>query len=134
MLREASGVKRVIVVCGRTDLRRGVTGLSSIIRLAYGMNPMEKGTLFLFCGNRRDRIRGLLYEGDGYLVLNKYLNPGSHFQWPRNSDEARDISADEYHRLMDGFTLDSSIRRIPKNAGKTPENKGARTHEQVTFT
>lgn len=120
MLREASGVRRIIIVCGRTDLRRGVTGLSSVIRLAYGMDPMEEGTLFLFCGNRRDRIKGLLYEGDGFLVLSKYLNAGSHFQWPRNSDEARDISAEEYRRLMDGFTLDSSIRRIPRNPAKIP--------------
>lgn len=123
MLREASGVKRIIIVCGRTDLRRGLTGLSAIIRMSYDLDPMEEGTLFLFCGNRRDRIRGLLYEGDGFLVLNKYLNPDSHFQWPRNSDEARDISIEEYHRLMDGFALDSSIRRIPKNAGEKPRNK-----------
>lgn len=123
MLREASGVKRVIIVCGRTDLRRGLTGLSAIIRLAYGMDPLEEGTLFLFCGSRRDRIRGLLYEGDGYLVLNKYLDHGSYFQWPRNSDEARDISIEAYHRLMDGFTVDSSIRRIPRNTGDDPCNK-----------
>lgn len=123
MLREASGVKRVIIVCGKTDLRRGLTGLSAIIRLSYGMDPLEEGTLFLFCGSRRDRIRGLLYEGDGYLVLNKYLDHGSYFQWPRNSDEARDISIEEYHRLMDGFTIDSSIRRIPRNTGENPCNK-----------
>lgn len=119
MLKEAAGVKRVVVVCGRTDLRRGVVGLSSIIRMAYGMNPLEEGTLFLFCGSRRDRIKGLLYEGDGFLVLSKYLNAGSHFRWPRNSNEARDISAEEYQRLMDGFTLESSIRSIPGNTGKT---------------
>jgi transposase len=115
MLREADGVKRIILVCGKTDLRRGLTGLSAVIRLAYGMNPMEEGTLFLFCGSRRDRIRGLLYEGDGWVIINKYLCQGSHFQWPRNSDEARDISAEEFRRLMDGFTVESSIRKIPKN-------------------
>lgn len=123
MLKEASGVKRIIIVCGRTDLRRGLTGLSAIIRMSYGLDPMEEGTLFLFCGNRRDRIRGLLYEGDGFLLLNKYLNPDSHFQWPRNSDEARDISIEEYRRLMDGFALDSSIRRIPRNTEEKPNNK-----------
>ena len=63
MLKEGTGVKRVIIRAGRTDLRRGIDGLKSIIQLAYGMNPMEEGTLFLFCGSRRDRIKGLLYEG-----------------------------------------------------------------------
>ena len=60
MLKEGTGVKRVIIRAGRTDLRRGIDGLKSIIQLAYGMNPMEEGTLFLFCGSRRDRIKGLL--------------------------------------------------------------------------
>ena len=40
MLREASGIKRVIVACGRTDLRRGIDGLAAIIRLAYGLDPL----------------------------------------------------------------------------------------------
>ena len=60
MLKEGTGVKRVIIRAGRTDLRRGIDGLKSIIQLACGMNPMEEGTLFLFCGSRRDRIKGLL--------------------------------------------------------------------------
>ena len=125
MLREAGGVKRIILVCGKTDLRRGLTGLSAVIRLAYGMNPMEEGTLFLFCGSRRDRIRGMLYEGDGWVIINKYLCQGSHFQWPGNSDEARDISTEEFRRLMDGFTVDSSIRKIPKNAENPAPGRSA---------
>ena len=50
MLRELSGVKRIIIKTGRTDLRRGIDGLASMVRLQYGMDPMENGTLFLFCG------------------------------------------------------------------------------------
>ena len=73
MLKEGAGVKRVILRAGKTDLRRGIDGLKSIIQLAYGMDPMEEGTLFLFCGTRRDRIRGLLYEGDGFLLLTKRI-------------------------------------------------------------
>ena len=62
MLKEAAGVRRVVLKMGRTDLRRGIDGLKAIIRL-NGMDPLEVGTLFLFCGTRNDRIRGLLYEG-----------------------------------------------------------------------
>ena len=39
MLRDASWCKRVIIKCGKTDLRRGITGLVSIIRLEYGLDP-----------------------------------------------------------------------------------------------
>ena len=60
MLKEGLGFKRVIVCCGRTDLRKGIPGLTAFVRLNYGLDTTEKGTLFLFCGNRADRIKGLL--------------------------------------------------------------------------
>ena len=114
MFREAAGVKKLILICGRTDLRRGIDGLSALIRLNYGLDTLEEGTLFLFCGIKRDRIKGLIFEGDGFCLCYKRLSDGK-FQWPRNSDEARYISKDQYKRLMDGFTIDSSIKRITKS-------------------
>ena len=109
MFKEGLGVKKVVVKCGRTDLRRGIDGLVATIRLSFGLDPLEEGTLFLFCGTRKDRIKGLLYEGDGFCLIYKRLTDGR-FQWPRNPDEARDITPEQYRRLMNGFTLESSIR------------------------
>lgn len=62
MLYEAHGITKFIVVCGYTDLRRGLTGLTQLIEGQYGVNPYEAGTLFLFCGSRGvgDRIKCLL--------------------------------------------------------------------------
>ena len=86
MLREAGGIRRVVLKTGRTDLRRGIDGLKAVIIL-NGMDPLEKGTLFLFCGRRNDRIRGLTYEGDGFLLLTKRLSGQNRFQWPRNEED-----------------------------------------------
>lgn len=108
MLKEALGIKKVVVACGRTDLRKGIDGLSAIVRLNYGKDPLD-GTLFLFCGTRKDRIKGLIYEGDGYCLCYKRLSDGC-FQWPRDPGEARDITPEQYRRLMDGFTIEGSIR------------------------
>ncbi len=63
MLAEAAGVKKIIIACGRTDLRKGIDGLAQLIGTKYDLNPFEKDILFLFCGNRCDRIKGLLWEG-----------------------------------------------------------------------
>ena len=57
-------VERIVIATGRTDLRRGIDGLATLIRLNYGRDPLD-GTLFLFCGSKKDRIKGLLFEGDG---------------------------------------------------------------------
>ena len=108
MLRDGR-FKRVIIRCGKTDLRRGITGLLSIIRLEYGLDPLEDGTLFLFCGNKRNSIKGLCYDGDGWCMVVKKVLDGV-YQWPRSSDEAMDLSQEEFRRLMEGFTVRSSIR------------------------
>lgn len=115
MLREATWCRRVIIKCGRTDLRRGITGLVSIIRLEYGLDPLEYGTLFLFCGNKRNCIKGICFDQDGFCMIVKRLTDGV-YQWPRNSDEAMALSQDEFHRLMEGFTVQSSIRVFERKA------------------
>lgn len=110
MLKEAYGIKKVIIACGRTDLRRGIDGLAAAVRLNYGMDPLEAGTMFLFCGTRKDRIKALLYDGgDGYLLLYKRLTDGK-YQWPMTPNEARDITGEQYRHLMEGFTLEGTIR------------------------
>ena len=91
MLREASGIKRVILACGRTDLRKGMDSLAALVRLAYGLDPLEEGTLFLFCGVKKDRLKGLVFEGIGFCLLTIRLTDGK-FQWPNTPDEARDIT------------------------------------------
>ena len=113
MFREGTGFKKIILVCGKTDIRKGCSGLAAVIQYRYSMDALEEGTLFLFCGNNRSVIKGLLFEGDGYLVLVKRLSAGF-FQWPRNTHEARQIDPAAFRRLMDGFQVDSSIRSVPR--------------------
>ena len=120
MLREASGIKRIILACGRTDLRKGLDSLAALVRLAYGLDPLEEGTLFLFCGVKKDRLKGLVFEGMGFCLLTIRLTDGR-FQWPNTPDEARDITMEQYHRLMDGFAVESSIRSYKKAEDESPQ-------------
>lgn len=62
---DASGFKKVYLAMGFTDLRRGIDGLATIVRFQFKLDPYDKNTLFLFCGRRCDRIKALLWEGDG---------------------------------------------------------------------
>lgn len=114
--------KRCLVAVGRTDMRMGIDGLSAVIRLRYGLDPLEKGTLFLFCGTRKDRIKGLLWEGDRFILLYIRLVDGR-FQWPTTKDEARRLSPDEFSRLMEGFSMDSSIGPKRQPTGETNPRK-----------
>lgn len=76
MLNDAHGFKKIYIATGYTDLRRGIDGLAAIIRFQFNLDPFDRNTLFLFCGRRSDRIKALLWEGDGFLLMYKRLNIG----------------------------------------------------------
>ena len=70
----------------------------------FRLDPFTN-TLFLFCGRRRDRIKALYWEGNGFVLLYKRLESGA-FQWPRSKDEARELTAQQYRWLMEGLQID----------------------------
>lgn len=116
---------KIIISVGRSDLRRGIDGLSAMIRLKYNLDPLEKDTLFLFCGSRSDRIKGILWTGDRFVMIYIRLADG-HFQWPRTEEEARTLSGEEFLRLMNGFTIDPSVGRKRKTPPKDDPKKKRR--------
>ena len=98
MLAELGGVTKIYIAVGYTDLRLGINGLAQVVGTKYDLNPFEKGTLFLFCGRRTDRIKALLWEGDGFLLLYKRLEDGR-FDWPRTPAQAANLTPEQYHYL-----------------------------------
>src|SRR5699024_88832 len=71
MLNDAACFREVYIVCGYTDLRSGMDRLAAVIEAKTGTSPYVPGALYLFCGRRLDRIKGLVWEGDGWLLLYK---------------------------------------------------------------
>ena len=108
MLKEGygTGFSRVMIKVDYTDLRKGINGLAEIIEQQFGEDPMIPGTLFLFCGRQKDRLKGLLREEDGnYLLLYKRLEAGR-FQWPKTPEQVRELSKDQFLWLMQGLSVD----------------------------
>lgn len=95
---------RIYIAYGKTDMRKSIDGLSQLVSQNFKLDPFENA-LFIFCGGKRDRMKALLWEGDGFLLLYKRLEGGA-FQWPRDSDEVREISAQQYRWLIEGLSVD----------------------------
>lgn len=101
----------VYIVCGYTDLRFGIDSLAAIIERRFHMNLFVPNTLFLFCGRSSTKIKGLLWEGNGFLLLYKRVESG-HFTWPRSSNDLSSLSAEQFHWLMQGFAIEPVIHDI----------------------
>ena len=106
---------QVYLVCGYTDMRRSIDGLAGMVKQNFGLEPCS-GSLFLFCGKRRDRMKALLWEDDGFLLMYKRLDNGA-FQWPRSESEAKLLTQEQFVWLMQGLSVEQPkvIRRSEKH-------------------
>lgn len=105
MLADISAVDEIYIVCGYTDMRKSIDGLCAIVQDRLEMNPVSN-SLFLFCGRRRDRIKALLHEPDGYVLIYKRLSVPGGYQWPRKESEVRNLTWKQFDWLMSGIDID----------------------------
>ena len=94
---------KIYIATGYTDLRKGIDGLAGFIQEQFHLDVFED-TLFLFCGKRNDRIKGLYWDTNGFLLLYKRLEAGR-FRWPRSTQEALQITVQQYEWLCDGMEI-----------------------------
>ncbi|MEG0304431.1 MAG: IS66 family insertion sequence element accessory protein TnpB [Oscillospiraceae bacterium] len=104
MLGDISGVSDIYIACGYMDLRLGIDGLTQIIQQQFGLNPFSSN-LNLFCGRHCDRVRALLWEGDGFVLMYKRVENGN-FQWSRAKSDLQSLSRQEFHWLLKGLSVD----------------------------
>ena len=87
MLLDLKRIAQVYLVCGRTDLRRGIDGLAGIVQEQYDLDPYCKN-LYLFCGSKKDRFKALYWDGDDFVLLYKRYENGR-LQWLMNQNAAK---------------------------------------------
>ena len=111
MLKEIS-VANIYIVCGRTDMRRSIDGLAAIIQEQFGLE-LFTDSLFLFCGRRKDRLKALLWEEDGFILMYKRFENGR-FNWPRDEEDVRQLTHEQFIWLMQGLSVDQpkAIKKI----------------------
>ncbi len=113
MLNDYSGPGKIYVATGYTDLRKGIDGLALLIQEQFHLDPGDQ-SLFLFCGRRADRIKVLLWEGDGFVLLYKRLENG-YFRWPRSAQEVQELDERQFRWLMEGLKIEQK-QSIKKQA------------------
>ena len=115
MLNSIIGKKTVYIVTGYTDMRKGIDGLAEIVQGKLSLDPYSKA-LILFCGKNPRKMKGLLWEGDGFLLLSKLLENGK-YRWPRNEYEAMKLSEQQLRWLLEGLEIEQKKAIKPGKRG-----------------
>lgn len=114
MLGDISKAEQIYIACGFTDMRKSIDGLAGIVQQNFKLNPFQN-SLFLFCGRRKDRLKALYWERDGFVLLYKRLESGS-FQWPRDAEEVKLITQQEFRWLLEGLSINQpkAVKTVDK--------------------
>jgi transposase len=100
---------RVFVATAPVDLRKSYDGLARVAREALGQDPTS-GHLLVFSNRRRDRIKILYWDRDGYALWMKRLERGT-FRWPAPGAAGLEWTPAELAAMLGGIDLKSTRRR-----------------------
>lgn len=103
---------RIYVAAEAVDLRRGFDGLAAATRSVIGADPMS-GHVFVFVNRRRNRIKLLVWDRTGWVVLYKRLERGT-FRLPSDPEPGQrhmEMDAGELGLMLEGLDLRSARRR-----------------------
>ena len=100
---------RIWLATQPTDLRKSFDTLAELVRQELGSDPLS-GQLFVFRNKRADRVKLLLWDEDGFVIVYKRLEQGS-FRFPEAAAAGVEIRAADLQMLLDGVDLDSVKRQ-----------------------
>lgn len=92
------------------DMRKGYDGLCAAVKNEFVLNPLS-GDVFVFISRRKDRIKFLQWQGDGFAIFQKRLEKGT-FEMPQLNSESisAEISSQNLLLILEGIKL-SSVRK-----------------------
>jgi transposase len=102
---------RIFLATEPADMRQGFDGLSLLVRERIAENPLS-GHLFVFRNKRRDRVKILSWDKDGFALWYKRLEKGT-FRFPEAKDGRVEVTPAEMAAVLEGIDL-SRARRLPR--------------------
>ena len=92
---------RVLIATRPVDFRRGADGLAATVQTMLRQDPFC-GAVFVFRSKRADRVKLLVYDGTGLVLIWKRLD-GAKFKWPAISDGVMRLSGAQLAALFEGL-------------------------------
>ena len=109
-----------IFLCSQpVDMRKSFDGLSGMVHAFFGQNPLC-GHMFVFLSRRKDRMKVLFWDLDGFVLYYKRLERGT-FSWILDSisSGSNEIDSNDFSLLLSGINPEFKVQKKAPN--KLPE-------------
>jgi transposase len=100
MISIPSGV-RILIAMRPVDFRSGADRLAALAQEKFKQNPFG-GTVLVFRAKRAERVKILLWDGSGLVLIWKRLEKST-FQWPPIADGMMQLSPAQFSALFEGL-------------------------------
>jgi len=94
---------KVYLAAGFTDMRKAINGLSILVEAQLELDPFS-GHLFVFCNRRRNMIKVLYWDSNGFCLWHKRLEK-HRFRWPESWDQVVQLDQRQLNWLLDGLEV-----------------------------
>jgi transposase len=112
------GQLRVYVATRPVDFRKGMDGLALAVQEVMGLDPFC-GAAFVFRAKRADRIKIVIWDRTGMVLVHKRLESGK-FVWPQVKDGVMRMSPAQFSALFEGIDW----RLVRPEAARRPQLAG----------
>jgi transposase len=92
---------RILLAAEPVDFRKGMDGLAALVQRALRADPFA-GEVFIFRAKRADRVKLLVFDGTGLVLVTKRLEVGR-FSWPSPAEGVVRLSAAQLATLLEGL-------------------------------
>lgn len=106
MRRFLSDTNHIYLACGATDFRKQIAGLVAMVQMQFKLDPYKDCCAFIFCNKRRNGIKILRYDSNGFILASKKLLEDMKFQWPKTPEEVKEISFQQVEWLLQGLEIE----------------------------
>lgn len=102
-----SDISTIYIAYGATDFRKQISSLCAEVKSRFNLNPY-KNIAFIFCNKKRNSIKVLCYDKNGFVLAQKTLvdTEKMKFQWPKNSKELKNINKQQLSWLLSGLKVE----------------------------
>ena len=103
MLRPDRNAERIYLHRAPVDMRKQMDGLSILAKDVLQQEPTS-GAMFCFINARRNKLKILVWERNGFIVWYKRLER-HRFHWPRSGDAVLTLTGEQLNWLLDGYDV-----------------------------
>ncbi len=102
---------RVYLCTTPCDMRKSFDGLHQMVRETMGLDAFA-GHLFVFANKRKDRVKVIYWDRDGFAIWQKRLEEGAYaIPFDGAADARNEITSAELSALLSGIDLAQAVRR-----------------------